>query len=96
MLLSDKIIEIILDGEKKGKTTARLAKDIAKHVYDVVQVRTDLELETLVNVSLAIDFDGDLRTLDRYRKAITQTRTRILEWKRSECARMEEGIQELR
>jgi hypothetical protein len=92
MPITDEVLRILLEGDKHSLPTRRVALNITKTLLTHLQKRMDLELESTANTAVAIDFDGDLGAVDRYRAAIGKTRLRLEKWRIHEEALIEEGL----
>lgn len=79
MPLTDDVIKIICTAGE-FEPTAVTASKISRACLQHFTVKLDLELESLSNTAVAIDFGGNLKELDRYRKAIAKTRDRMKVW----------------
>lgn len=92
MPIADEVLKTLMEGDSAGLPTRRVALNITKNLLSHYAKRMDLELESVANTAVAIDFDGDIRALDDFRKAVGRARTRIEKWRRHEEALMEEGL----
>lgn len=92
MPITHEVVRLLIEGEKEGRTTTRVAKDIALGLLRHFMARLDLELESLANTAVAIDFDGSLKELDRYRAGIRRTRERLKKWAVHEAELLEEDL----
>lgn len=92
MPITDEVVKAICQGESRGEPTSRTAHTIAETLLKYLQTRLDLELESIANTTVAIDFDGSLKEMDRFRKAIARTRERIKKWSQHEALMIKEGF----
>ncbi len=88
----DEIMKIILRGERLGEPISITSKKVARHVVDAYFDRVTFVLDDAeVKANLTLDFDGDVRAHQRWRRAIHRAHVDVELWHRRELNRIEEG-----